>query len=155
MAARAVCIMSGSSGVKGTVWFTQDNPDSEVKMSIEFTGVPPGKHGFHVHEFGDLTNGCISAGAHFNPENMTHGGPDDKIRHVGDLGNLTADKDGVIKHQFSDHMISLSGKNSIIGRSMVIHEDEDDLGRTSHEQSKITGNAGARLACGIIGAAKA
>ncbi len=98
-----------------------------------------------------MTNGCISAGPHFNPYGKTHGAPEDEERHVGDLGNLTAGEDGVAKFDFTDRLIKLNGPISIIGRTMVIHADQDDLGKGGHELSKTTGNAGARLACGVIG----
>ena len=122
-------------------------------MNGEITGIADGSHGFHVHEFGDTTNGCVSAGPHFNPENKTHGGPEDDIRHVGDLGNVVA-KDGVAKIEMTDKLIKLSGPHNIIGRTLVVHADPDDLGKGGHELSKTTGNAGGRIACGVIGVAK-
>ncbi|KAH8862898.1 Superoxide dismutase [Cu-Zn] isoform 1 [Schistosoma japonicum] len=150
---KAVCVMSGSAGVKGVVNFTQDTTDGPVHIHGEFSGLKPGKHGFHVHEFGDTTNGCTSAGAHFNPTNQEHGAPNDSIRHVGDLGNVVATDDGKGVYDATDKLISLSGPHSIIGRTMVIHENEDDLGRGGHDLSKVTGNAGGRVACGVIGLA--
>lgn len=123
-------------------------------MSGEINGLEKGLHGFHIHEFGDNTNGCISAGPHFNPHNKEHGGPKHEVRHVGDLGNVEADGKGVAKVDIVDNMISLEGEHNIIGRTLVVHADVDDFGDGGHELSKSTGNAGARLACGVIGITK-
>lgn len=124
-----------------------------VTVTGEITGLAPGKHGFHVHEFGDNTNGCISAGPHFNPLKKEHGAPDAAVRHVGDLGNIEADVSGSAKINITDSLISLTGPNSIIGRTVVVHADIDDLGLGGHELSKTTGNAGGRIGCGVIGLA--
>jgi len=126
-----------------------------VTIKGEISGLAPGDHGFHVHEFGDNTNGCTSAGPHFNPFGKTHGAPTDEERHVGDLGNVTAGADGVAAVNITDKLLNLAGLNSIIGRTMVVHEGVDDLGRGGVELSKTTGNAGGRLACGVIGITKA
>ena len=64
---------------------------------------------------GDLSGGCLSAGAHFNPFSKNHGAPGDKDRHVGDLGNIESNEDGVAKFTFEDKLISLNGPQSIIG----------------------------------------
>uniref|UniRef100_A0A1B6CIU5 Superoxide dismutase [Cu-Zn] n=1 Tax=Clastoptera arizonana TaxID=38151 RepID=A0A1B6CIU5_9HEMI len=154
MATKAVCVLIGEK-VKGTVFFDQSGSGAPVKVNGELSGLSKGLHGFHIHEFGDNTNGCISAGAHFNPDNKEHGAPADKIRHVGDLGNVTADDSGIAKVNLSDKVISLTGPLSIVGRTVVVHADPDDLGAGGHELSKTTGNAGARLACGVIGITKA
>ncbi|TSX58283.1 Superoxide dismutase [Cu-Zn] [Bagarius yarrelli] len=150
MSTKAVCVLKGTGEVTGTVYFEQDG-DTLVKVTGQITGLTPGLHGFHVHAFGDNTNGCISAGPHFNPHNKTHGGPDDEIRHVGDLGNVTANSNGIADISIVDKLISLTGPLSIIGRTMVIHETVDDLGKGGNEESLKTGNAGGRLACGVIG----
>lgn len=149
----ACCVLTGET-VKGTVHFTQQGNGSPVTVKGCIEGLAEGKHGFHIHEFGDNTNGCTSAGAHYNPDGCDHAGPEDKSRHVGDLGNVTADGSGQCKFEFEDKVISLTGERSIIGRTVVVHADEDDLGKGGHELSKTTGNAGGRLACGVIGICK-
>lgn len=154
MSIKAVCVLKGTVGVEGTVQFFQENADSPVKLTGEITGLAEGDHGFHVHEFGDNTNGCVSAGGHFNPFSKTHGGPKDEIRHVGDLGNVIATADGKAKIEIEDKMIKLTGPHSIIGRTMVVHEGKDDLGQGGNDESKKTGNAGGRQACGVIGITK-
>jgi len=161
----AVLTNTVSNKIKGTIHFTETD-DNEIKIKINISGLSPGKHGFHIHEAGDLTDECKSACAHFNPTNKTHGGPNDKNRHVGDLGNITANKNGIVKKTFTDKIIKLKGKNNIIGRCVVIHEGEDDLGKGGLDEkgniidekkaaeSKKTGNAGSRIACGVIGYSK-
>lgn len=96
----------------------------------------------------------FTAGPHFNPFGKDHGAPTDAVRHAGDLGNIIADENGVAKFDIEDKQISLSGNLSILGRTVVVHADVDDLGKGGHELSKTTGNAGGRLACGVIGICK-
>uniref|UniRef100_A0AC35G678 Superoxide dismutase [Cu-Zn] n=1 Tax=Panagrolaimus sp. PS1159 TaxID=55785 RepID=A0AC35G678_9BILA len=153
MSNRAVALLCGDSDAKGTVWFTQSKQGGPTTIKGEFKGLQPGLHGFHIHQYGDRTNGCTSAGPHFNPHGKTHGGPEDEIRHVGDLGNIEARSDGTCSFELKDKLISLQGEHSVIGRSMVVHATGDDLGRGNDEESKKTGNSGARIACGVIGIA--
>ncbi|XP_015927501.1 superoxide dismutase [Cu-Zn] [Parasteatoda tepidariorum] len=150
---KAVCVLVGEK-VKGTIHFTQEDGDGPVTVTGEIENLSEGLHGFHIHEFGDNTNGCISAGAHFNPHGKEHGAPNDDERHVGDLGNVEVGSNGIAKVNITDSLISLTGPLSIIGRSAVVHADPDDLGKGGHELSKTTGNAGGRLACGVIGVSK-
>tara|TARA_B100000900_G_scaffold362727_1_gene336235 strand:+ start:34 stop:729 length:696 start_codon:yes stop_codon:yes gene_type:complete len=154
---RAVCVLhnSSSSNVTGCIKFSQKMHSKKVKVSYEIKGLTDGEHGFHVHECGDLTSGCTSACAHFNPFNTNHGGRHSKERHVGDLGNITS-KNGVAKGSFYDKIISLDyhSKCCIIGRAIVVHADRDDLGKGGDEESLKTGNAGKRVGCGVIGIAK-
>jgi superoxide dismutase, Cu-Zn family len=150
--AKAVCVLKGDV-VSGVVHFTQASEDSPTVIEGEIKGLTPGLHGFHVHEYGDTTNGCVSAGAHYNPHGKTHGGPSDENRHVGDLGNVEANGDGVATFKLEDSLIKVIGPYSVIGRAMVVHEKNDDLGKGGDEESLKTGNAGGRVACGIIGIA--
>jgi len=151
--AKAVCVLKGDK-VSGVVTITQEKPDVPATIEAKLSGLTPGKHGFHIHEFGDTTNGCISAGAHFNPAGKHHGAPTDENRHLGDLGNIEASADGSASLKITDRFVSLFGNNSIIGRTVVVHADADDLGKGGYEDSKTTGHAGSRVACGVIGITK-
>lgn len=159
-----ICVLTNvaNDSISGTIEFKQIGTNS-VEIIVNVKGLTHGFHGFHIHEAGDLTQSCKSACAHFNPYNKDHGDPKDKNRHVGDLGNIYANEKGVVKQKLFDSKIKLSGKNSIIGRSVVIHEKPDDFGKGGldfqgnvidkavHKESLKTGNAGARIACGVIG----
>jgi len=144
-----------SKTIQGTVRFTEDFKSGKVIIDIDLKGIKKGLHGLHVHECGDMSDKCESMCAHFNPFGHSHGGPGDKHRHVGDLGNLIVDEKGVAKYQTEDHMIKLRGtKSNIIGRGLIIHADEDDLGKGGEKDSLTTGHAGKRIACAVIGYAK-
>ena len=146
MVTQAVAILHPTQGneVHGRVTFTQ--ADSGIAIVADIEGLTPGKHGFHVHRFGDCTApDGTSAGGHFDPDGMPHGAPSDAERHVGDLGNVTADDSGMAHYERTDDVIALSGPHSIIGRAVIVHAGEDDL------VSQPTGNAGPRVACGVIG----
>jgi len=147
---KAVAVLNSSEGVNGTIHFTQEG-DAPTTVTGNISGLKPGLHGFHVHALGDTTNGCISTGPHFNPAAKEHGAPGDEIRHAGDLGNVTVGDEGSATFTIIDKQIPLTGPNSIVGRAVVVHADPDDLGKGGHELSKSTGNAGGRVACGIIG----
>ncbi|XP_071521844.1 superoxide dismutase [Cu-Zn]-like isoform X2 [Panulirus ornatus] len=124
----------------------------EVIIVGTLSGLTEGLHGIHVHEKGDLSDGCRAAGGHFNPFNRKHGAPSDKERHVGDLGNIVAGYDGVANVFIRDAVISLDPTSPayISGLAIVIHAGADDLGRGGNEDSLKTGNAGGRSGCGII-----
>ena len=131
------------NSVQGTVTFTQG--DKGVDVIGEISGLTPGKHGFHVHEKGDCSaKDGTSAGGHFNPQGVAHGGPDSDTKHVGDMGNVVADANGFAMIDTTFHMLSLEGEHSIIGKGLIVHAGVDDL------HSQPTGDAGARVACGVI-----
>eukprot|EP00743_Colponemidia_sp_Colp-15_P000340 GILK01000392.1.p1 GENE.GILK01000392.1~~GILK01000392.1.p1 ORF type:complete len:154 (+),score=11.11 GILK01000392.1:48-509(+) len=153
MSVKAVAILKGDV-VSGSVTFTQAAPDAPTHIKGTIRGLTPGQHGFHIHAFGDLSQGCTSAGPHYNPFGKTHGAKEDEERHVGDLGNVEANADGVSEFEMEDRLVSLIGPYSVIGRSLVVHENVDDLGRGGFEDSKTTGHAGGRVACGVIGIAQ-
>jgi Cu-Zn family superoxide dismutase len=140
--------------VKGSIKFSQEADGQPCIVSGTVTGLTEGKHGFHIHQFGDYSAGCASTGGHFNPAGMTHGGPTDATRHAGDLGNIVAGADGVAEVKIVDSQVTLTGINSVVGRAVVVHAGEDDLGKGGHNDSLTTGHAGGRLACGVIGITK-
>jgi Cu-Zn family superoxide dismutase len=136
---------SGSQ-VHGTVTFTQAGPDI-VRVTGSFSGHIKGPRGFHIHEKGDCSDPkAMSAGGHFNPGKHKHSGPYESARHAGDLGNLTFNDQGRATVNFVIGGISVSRDkpDGIIGRAVIVHMDTDDL------KTDPTGNAGGRVACGVI-----
>ena len=141
----ATAWLSAASGsnVRGIVNFIREN--DKVRVYASLSGLTPGKHGFHIHEKGDCSApDASSAGGHFNPTGMPHAGPHDSHRHVGDFGNLEADASGNAHYSqvFSD--LRFDGESSIIGRGIIVHAQPDDM------KTQPTGNAGGRVACGVI-----
>jgi len=142
----AVIRPTAGNDVSGVVTF--EKAAGGIKVSGEIRGLTPGKHGFHVHEYGDLSaSDGTSAGGHFNPDDLPHGGPEDERRHVGDLGNITANEQGIARFRFIDEHLAVSGRHSIVGRGLIIHAGRDDL------TSQPTGAAGARVGMAVIGIA--
>ena len=142
-------------GLEGVVHFHQCNKDAPTRITFSFRNLQPGAvHAIHIHEYGNLTEGCKSAGAHWNPFNTEHG----SIwvggqRHAGDLiNNIKGDVNGNFHYVYNDPLVTLFGDDlSVMGRTVVIHAKPDDLGLGPNSESKVTGNAGDRIACSIIG----
>lgn len=135
--------ISGSSAT-GTVTLRQ-LANGGVEVSADLTGVPPGVHGFHIHEKGDCGDNGNAAGAHFNPASAPHGGPGAPAHHAGDWGNIAADASGKAAMRFTTRAITLGeGANSAVGRAIILHASPDDL------TSQPSGNAGPRIACGVV-----
>ena len=146
---KAIAVLHPTEGSKvhGAVNFTKEG--GKVKVVVHIEGLTPGKHGFHIHEWGDCSSkDGMATGGHYNPTTMPHAAPDAAQRHTGDLGNIEANQDGVAHTEFTDAMMKFDGPNSIIGRGVVVHAQPDDL------KSQPAGAAGARLACGVIGVVK-
>ena len=140
-----VVVLKATKGnkVRGRLMLKQ--MDAGVKVTGRISGLTPGEHGFHIHEFGDMTApDGTSAGGHFNPDGHPHGGPDSKERHAGDLGNITADSEGIAKIEGMAPGLKL---HYIIGRAFVVHGGKDDL------KSQPSGDAGPRVAVGVVGIA--
>lgn len=136
--------VSGSS-VSGTVNFTAEPATGGLTLDITLAGLTPGSHGFHIHENGDCSaEDGTSAGGHYNPTDVDHGAPTDEVHHVGDMGNIVADENGSVDTKMVMNDLVLSGENSIIGKAVIVHGGEDDL------TSQPSGDAGPRVACGVI-----
>ncbi|CAN5912060.1 hypothetical protein BH11MYX3_BH11MYX3_26090 [soil metagenome] len=142
--AKAELAPASKSKVKGTIEFKEVDDGVEVTANIE--GLKAGDHAYHVHEKGDCSApDAASAGGHFNPNSHKHGAPDAEEHHEGDFGNLTAGKDGKATKTFVMKGITLAdGPTSIIGKGFIVHEKKDDF------KTQPTGNAGGRVACGVI-----
>lgn len=155
----AVCVFQKK--LSGYVHFSQNSAQEAVKVRYDIRNLNQGKHGFHIHKLGDIrgTN-CSNCSEHWNPFNKTHGGRHDKNSHAGDLGNITANKMKRSRGTFTVDKITMFGKRSIIGRSVIVHDGEDDLGKGEDSiyglegASLINGNAGRRLDCAVIGISK-
>ena len=137
-------IVNSENNLKGVIEFTEINGGVTVVTKVD--GLTPGAHGFHIHEVGDCSKADFtSAGGHFNPSKKSHGAHHADPSHAGDLGNLVADKSMKAYTTFQTHGVTLGeGENSIIGKAIIIHKDTDDF------KTQPTGNAGGRVACGVI-----
>ena len=119
-----------------------------------FTKLPPGKHGFHIHVAGDLRGeGCAGACSHWHSGPLRDHGPNPKSGHTGDLGNVETRGAKGAKSKYRYFLAGVKAAD-LWGRSLIVHADEDDLGLGDHDDSKITGHSGARIACAIWGRAK-
>jgi len=144
--ATAVATLAPASGsnVSGTVTFAEMR-NGMVEVNVKLTGVPPGMHGFHIHDKGDCGDNGNAAGGHFNPLNRPHGAPDAVSHHAGDFGNVDADATGNVDATRMVYGITVSpGATSVVGHAVILHANPDDL------TTQPTGNAGARIACGIV-----
>jgi superoxide dismutase, Cu-Zn family len=155
MSPRAVCILASSeargvTGVTGIVTMRR-LAGNMTEFVCDIHGLAHGKHGFHVHECGDLRGGCKTTCAHYNPYNCDHGSATSHVRHAGDLGNVLADTQG----RCISVVTAPVCLSDIMGRAIVIHAVEDDLGLGGTNESRSTGTAGERVACGIIAQAQA
>ena len=144
--ARAILSPKSGSSATGTVDFAKSKNGLLVRAYLN--QVSPGNHGFHIHEKGDCgAPDASSAGGHYNPTLSHHGGPASADHHAGDLGNVVADKSGkalleIVIPQPSS--LAFPGWDDIVGKSVVLHEKQDDL------VSQPAGNSGKRIACGVI-----
>ena len=146
---KAVCVMKGPGLTRGIIHLVQvaGGPTQITGTIIGLT--PLSSVGFHFHEHPAIGE-CESAGEHFNPTHQDHGGPNDPTAHIGDLGNVQADIKGISRVFKIDTKVSLTGKYSVIGRSLVVHTNTDDLGTGLNRESRNSGNSGGRLACGTV-----
>lgn len=143
--------------INGYVLFTESLENNCVIIDANISGLKKNSlHGFHIHESGDIRKGCHNTTCkHFDPYNTNiHGGPESSknMCHAGDFGNLETDNNGNAKMTLFSNLIKLRGtKANILGRMVIIHALEDDLGEGENYESKINGNSGPRIACAIIG----
>ena len=135
----------------GIVLFRELSVGGPVNIHVFIENIAPGNHGFHIHQSGDVSEGSKSLCAHYNPLEKDNGDLNDSEAHMGDLGNICANDIGEAEAEFEAEYVRLRGEYSVFGRSVVVHEDEDDLGKGEYEDSKITGHSGNRILWGIIG----
>jgi Cu-Zn family superoxide dismutase len=151
----------GYSHSSGSLELRQ-KPHDLISIIGEFTGLKPGLHAMKIHEYGDLEYGCESTGGVYNPFGAYRGHSHEDIhdRRVGDVEQIQARFTGDAEYKNRDLLANLSGPNSIIGRSLVVYEREDDHDQTEHEQThdregRYRENEGRRIGCCVVGLAKA
>lgn len=141
---------AGQPKIFGQVLFRQVFPNGTAEVKINLRGFPDTDNqvrAIHIHQYGDLSQGCVTAGPHYNPQEVPH------PNHPGDMGNFMP-KQGLIRRFLKLPEVKLFGGQSVLGRAVVVHEKEDDLGTGADEESKRSGNAGRRIAGCVIGITK-
>lgn len=145
---------AGTAALKGTTENTEkiegqvllEDTAEGLKVSAQIQNAPPGKHGFHIHEGDSCADEGKAAGGHFNPANVAHGllsRDGHEHAHAGDMGNVEIAADGTGQAEVVLKGVTLSADNAVANRAIILHEKEDDFGQP-------TGNAGGRIACGLI-----
>jgi len=149
---KAICLLKCEHGhTHGIIHLQELSYEGPVYIHVFIENLSPGAHGFHIHQSGDSSQGAKSLCAHYNPFGKAHGDLNDPDAHLGDLGNIYANEDEIVETEFIAEYVRLRGEYSVIGRSFVVHEDEDDLGRGDFSDSKTTGHSGERVLWGVIG----
>jgi len=150
-----IAVFDNAEGVSGTIKLHQCSPYHCTQFYLDLRVDEANSiHALHIHEYGNLSQGCMGSGGHYNPFGQNHGTYciPERGRHVGDLiNNVESDSEGRIKIKFCDDFVNLYGPYSVFGRTLVIHSGEDDLGLGGDKESLITGNAKGRMGCAIIG----
>lgn len=145
-AEKAVTTIKGPDGspIEGTVTFIQQG--DEVRIVADISGAPEGKHGIHLHEFGECSgDDFTSAGSHFNPTDAPHACPPVEPRHAGDFGNIEIGADGKGHLELNTRDLTVGpGAKSVVGKAVILHSQADDC------ESQPTGDAGGRIACGVV-----
>jgi len=151
----AIAVISPTAGNATAGWVKFTQTDAGVNVVADVTGLTPGKHGFHIHEWGDISDAAkgLATGGHYDPEGTHHHAlidithPELAPHHAGDMGNLDADATGHAHLEITIAGITLMGpKDPIVGRAVIVHAGEDNGGQP-------TGNAGARVGQAVIGVA--
>jgi Cu-Zn family superoxide dismutase len=144
--ATATATLAPTSGsTAGGTLTLREMKDGRVEATINLTGVPPGTHGFHIHEKGDCGDNGNAAGGHYNPTSMAHGAPNATSHHAGDFGNVEADASGNVSQTVVLTGISVTDPaTNAIGHAVILHGNPDDL------VTQPSGNAGPRIACGVV-----
>jgi len=143
---KAIAVFTATKGNDTSGWVMFEKVPGGIKVTGRIENLTPGEHGFHVHQYGDLRkDDGTGTGGHFNPMGTPHAGRDAPVRHVGDMGNVTANQNGVAEFSFVDDDLAFEGASSIIGRGLIVHAGKDDL------TSQPSGAAGPRVGMAVIG----
>lgn len=142
-----ICILKCNDNHKHGIVTLTEQTNGNIKIKVYIEGISPGLHGFHVHRSGNIKCGATSLCDHYNPTFQVHGDLNSPRSHAGDLGNIKANKNGIVDTEIISKRMHL---NDIFGRSLVVHEDPDDLGLGKYKDSLTTGHSGKRILWGII-----
>jgi Cu-Zn family superoxide dismutase len=144
----AICVLRDKNYKSHGTIKISELPEYALQFKLDLKDLPEGLHGFHLHSSGDELHAPDSFCSHYNPDKNNHGDRNDTNAHRGDFGNIRVDRTGKCQQSFAVYTLTYP---EIIGRSLIIHEDEDDLGRGIYEDSLTTGHSGKRLLFGIVG----
>lgn len=152
---KAICelISVGATAITGGFNLSETSDTNSLRIKGKILGLTANQnYGFHIHEFGDTRQNCGNTGGHWNPDGTNHGAFDAAERHAGDIKMVMAGADvsSGTDYDYTDGIATLFGLNSIAGRALVLHANEDDLGLGGDAESLLTGNTGPAIGCCVI-----